>query len=90
MDKLPDIKFRAIGTVRSEIKERGQHDTMGIVSEIVIDPALAEALDLQGLEKLAPELEKKWFAKDKIPKNLFPPAQNLIKSYFTKKITVSE
>jgi len=27
--------------------------------------ALAEALDLQGLEKLAPELEKKWFAKDK-------------------------
>ena len=45
MDKLPDIKFRAIGTVRSEIKKRGQHDTMGIVSEIVIDPALAEALD---------------------------------------------
>jgi hypothetical protein len=27
--------------------------------------ALAEALDLEGLEKLAPELEKKWFAKDK-------------------------
>jgi hypothetical protein len=27
--------------------------------------ALGEALDIEGLEKLSPELEKKWFSKDK-------------------------
>jgi tRNA-Thr(GGU) m(6)t(6)A37 methyltransferase TsaA len=43
--ELPVIKLRAIGTVRSEIKERGRDNTREIVAEIVIDPALTEALD---------------------------------------------
>ena len=44
-NELPEIRFKAIGVVRNEIKKRGRHDTGGIVSEIVIDPALTEALD---------------------------------------------
>src|SRR4030042_401391 len=43
--KLPEITFKAIGTVRSEIKERERHDTKEVISEIVLDPALTEALD---------------------------------------------
>ncbi len=39
-------------------QQESRHDSARI-------QALAEALDLEGLEKLAPELEKKWFAKDK-------------------------
>ena len=44
-NRLPEIKFKAIGTVRSEIKGRERHDTKDVVSEIVLDPALTEALD---------------------------------------------
>jgi len=31
-----------------------------------------------------------WFDKNEIPKNLFPPAKNLLDSYFGDKINVSE
>ena len=31
-----------------------------------------------------------WFDKDKIPNNLFPTTENLIKCYLEKKFTVSE
>src|SRR4030066_1879893 len=43
--KLPEIKFKAIGTVRNEIKKRDRHDTKDIISEIILDPDLAEGLD---------------------------------------------
>src|SRR4030042_6266162 len=41
----PEIKFKAIGTVHNEIKERDRHDTKDIISEIILDPELAEGLD---------------------------------------------
>ncbi len=43
--KLPEIKLKPIGIVRSEIKERERRDTASIVAEIVVEPALAEGLD---------------------------------------------
>ncbi len=43
--ELPEITLKAIGTVRSEIKERGRQDAKDIVAEIVFDPAFAEGLD---------------------------------------------
>lgn len=42
---LPEIKFKAIGTVHNEIKKRHRHNTKDIISEIVVDPALTEGLD---------------------------------------------
>lgn len=44
-NELPEIKLKAIGTVRNEIKQRERKDTGDIISEIVLDPALTEALD---------------------------------------------
>ena len=44
-NELPEIKLKAIGTVRNEIKQRDRHDTRDIISEIVLDPDLTEALD---------------------------------------------
>jgi tRNA-Thr(GGU) m(6)t(6)A37 methyltransferase TsaA len=49
--KLPEIKLRAIGAVRSGVKERGRQDSRDVVAEIEIDPALTEALD--GLEEFS-------------------------------------
>jgi tRNA-Thr(GGU) m(6)t(6)A37 methyltransferase TsaA len=40
-----EIKLKAIGTVRSEIKEPTRQKHQDIVSEIIIDSALTEALD---------------------------------------------
>jgi tRNA-Thr(GGU) m(6)t(6)A37 methyltransferase TsaA len=47
-DELPEISLRAIGTVRNETKGRDRRDAENIISEIVLDPALTEALE--GLE----------------------------------------
>lgn len=50
-DELPTITLKAIGIVRSEVKERSRADGdwwVELVSDIVIDPSLTEALD--GLE----------------------------------------
>lgn len=50
---LPEIRFKAIGTVHSEIKKRHRHDTEDIISEIVLDPSLAEGLDdIEGFSHL--------------------------------------
>jgi len=43
--ELPDISLKAIGIVRSEIKRREKCDASNVVSEIVFDPKLTEALD---------------------------------------------
>jgi tRNA-Thr(GGU) m(6)t(6)A37 methyltransferase TsaA len=46
MKKNPiEINFKAIGTVRNEIKERHRHDTRDTVSEIILNEDLTEGLD---------------------------------------------
>ena len=45
MNELPSITLKAIGTVHSEIKQRERRDAKGVISEIVLDPVLTEALD---------------------------------------------
>ena len=52
VDELPEMKIKAIGIVKNEVKQKqpnGYEWWMDVISEIVIDPALTEALD--GLEK---------------------------------------
>jgi tRNA-Thr(GGU) m(6)t(6)A37 methyltransferase TsaA len=44
-ETLPEITLKPIGIVRSEIKERTRHYSGDVVSEIVVDSSLAEALD---------------------------------------------
>jgi tRNA-Thr(GGU) m(6)t(6)A37 methyltransferase TsaA len=44
-EQLPDMKLKAIGIVRNEIKQPIRHGWSEIVSEIVVDNSLAEALD---------------------------------------------
>jgi tRNA-Thr(GGU) m(6)t(6)A37 methyltransferase TsaA len=44
-DELPEIILKPIGTVRNGIKDRERRDVKEVVSEIVLDPALAAALD---------------------------------------------
>ena len=44
-EELPEINLKPIGTVRSEIKEPIRHDCKDVVSEIVVDSSLTEALD---------------------------------------------
>jgi tRNA-Thr(GGU) m(6)t(6)A37 methyltransferase TsaA len=43
--ELPDITLKSIGTVRSEIKERGKGHTAPATATIEIDKSLTEALD---------------------------------------------
>lgn len=45
------MELKPIGVVRSEVEERGRRDWRGVDSEIVVTPALAEALD--GLEEFS-------------------------------------
>jgi tRNA-Thr(GGU) m(6)t(6)A37 methyltransferase TsaA len=42
---MEGITLKPIGTVRNEIKQRGGHDFEDLVSEIVLDGSLNEALD---------------------------------------------
>ena len=39
------ITLKPIGTVKNEIKQRGKCDVRNVVSEIVVDSSLSEALD---------------------------------------------
>jgi len=45
MNELPVITLKAIGVVNNEIKRRERCDASNVVSEIVLDPGLTEALD---------------------------------------------
>ena len=47
-DELPDMNLRAIGIVRNEVKQPVRRDWERVVSDIVVDSSLTEALD--GLE----------------------------------------
>ncbi len=44
-NELPEITLKAIGTVRSEIKQPTRRDCRDVVSEIVVDSSLTESLD---------------------------------------------
>jgi len=44
-EQLPSMKLKAIGIVRNEIKRPVRHGWSEIVSEIVVDNSLTEALD---------------------------------------------
>ncbi len=54
---------------------------VGVIAEIEGEP-----------QNLIPEdwSEWKWFSKNEIPQNLFPPAKNLINCYLENRFTVSE
>ena len=43
--ELPSITLKAIGIVRSKIKQQARRDFKNVVSEIVVDSSLTEALD---------------------------------------------
>jgi tRNA-Thr(GGU) m(6)t(6)A37 methyltransferase TsaA len=43
--ELPEVTFKAIGIIKNEIKEPVRRDSEDVISEIIIDPALTEALD---------------------------------------------
>ncbi len=50
-NQLPTMSLKAIGTVRNDIKQPIRHGWREIVSEIVIDSSLTEALD--GLDEFS-------------------------------------
>lgn len=54
---------------------------IGIVAEIDKEPKVLIPEDWEKWE---------WFSKDEIPKNLFPPAKNVIDCYISNRINVSE
>ena len=45
VNELPAINLKPIGIVRNELKQPVRRDCREIISEIVIDPGLSEALD---------------------------------------------
>jgi len=45
ISELPSLTLKAIGIVKSEIKQQTKHDSKKVVSEIVVDSSLTEALD---------------------------------------------
>jgi tRNA-Thr(GGU) m(6)t(6)A37 methyltransferase TsaA len=66
MNKEPEeIKLKAIGTVRSEIKEPTRQKYQDIVSEIIIDKALTEALD--NLDEFSHIIVLWWIHKSRRP-----------------------
>lgn len=50
-DALPEITLKAIGIVRNGVKRPQEHDWEGVISDIVVDESLTEALD--GLEEFS-------------------------------------
>ena len=67
------MRVRAIGIVRSEIKQPARRDFEEAVSEVVIDSSLAEALD--GLEEFSHIIVLYWMhqvASGKVPLKVHP------------------
>ena len=75
-DELPTINLKAIGVIRNEIKERppgGCDWWADVISEIVIDGSLTEALD--GLEKFSHIIVLYWMhqlVKNEVPLKVNP------------------
>ena len=51
VDELPPMSLKAIGIVRNGVKQPSRRDWTEVVSEVVINPDLAEALD--GLDEFS-------------------------------------
>jgi tRNA-Thr(GGU) m(6)t(6)A37 methyltransferase TsaA len=71
-NELPEITLRPIGTVRSEVKQPTRQKSTDIVSEIVIDASLKEALD--NLEEFSHIIILYWMHKSprRAPKKVHP------------------
>jgi tRNA-Thr(GGU) m(6)t(6)A37 methyltransferase TsaA len=73
-NEFPAMTLKAIGTVRSEIKEPRHQDCKKIVSDVVIDSSLAEALD--GLEEFSHIIVLYWMhwvtATESLPAKVHP------------------
>ena len=63
--ELPEITLKAIGIVRSEIKEPARKKAGDIISEIVIDEALTESLD--NLDEFSHIIVIYWIHKSRRP-----------------------
>jgi tRNA-Thr(GGU) m(6)t(6)A37 methyltransferase TsaA len=63
--KSDEIKLKAIGTVRSETKEPTHEQRPDLISEIVIDKALTEALD--GLDEFSHIIVLWWIHRTRRP-----------------------
>lgn len=50
-EQLPDMKLKAIGIVRNDVRQPVRHGWSEVVSDIVVDSHLAEALD--GLDQFS-------------------------------------
>ena len=73
VSKLPDMPLKAIGIVRSDTKQPARRDYAKVVSEIVIDSSLTEALD--GLEEFSHIIVLYWMhqaASGKVPLKIHP------------------
>jgi tRNA-Thr(GGU) m(6)t(6)A37 methyltransferase TsaA len=62
---LPEIKLKAIGVVRNDVKEPTHEDSNEVISEIVIDSSLIEALD--DLEKFSHIIVLYWIHRFRRP-----------------------
>jgi tRNA-Thr(GGU) m(6)t(6)A37 methyltransferase TsaA len=71
-NELPEITLRPIGTVRSEVKQPTRQKSTDIVSEIVIDGSLTEALD--NLEEFSHIIILYWMHRSphRAPKKVHP------------------
>ena len=65
MTESREIKLKAIGTVRSEIKETTHQKQPDLISEIVIDKALSQALD--DLDQFSHIIVLWWIHKSRLP-----------------------
>ncbi len=86
-EELPEINLKAIGVVRSEIKEPTRQKYHDMVSEIIIDSALTEALD--NLEEFSHIIVIFWIHKSRrpAPKKVRPmgnPAHDLMGVFATR------
>ena len=63
--ELPDIILKAIGTVRSEIKQPTRRSCKDVVSEIVVDGSLTESLD--NLDEFSHVIILYWIHKSRRP-----------------------
>ena len=79
VDELPPMTVKAIGVVRNEVKERspaGRDWWADLVSEIVLDNSLTEALD--GLEEFSHIIVLYWMNRldaDEVPLKIHPRGQ---------------
>ena len=76
-----ELKEYKIISINANYALAGHYIGIGIVAEIDGEVELMKKDDWDTW---------KWFGKENIPTNLFPPAKNLIDSYFQGKFTVSE